>query len=246
MTALLSVEGLRKAYGAKVVLRDVSLDVEPHDVVCLIGASGSGKSTLLRCLNLLETVDDGGIWFEGREITDPRVDARAVRGRMGMVFQAYNLFPHMTVLDNLTLAPRKVHGAPRTEAESRARELLGRFGLADKADEHPDRLSGGQQQRAALARALATDPSLVLLDEVTSALDPELVGEVLDILRDLASGGTTMVLATHEMGFAREVASQVCFLHDGAILEHGPPGAVLSAPEHERTRQFLRRVLPRA
>ncbi|CAN5495073.1 amino acid ABC transporter ATP-binding protein [soil metagenome] len=226
------------------VLRDVSLDVDAHDVVCLIGASGSGKSTLLRCLNLLETVDDGGIWFEGDEITDPRVDARQVRGRMGMVFQAYNLFPHMTVLDNLTLAPRRVHGTPRSEAEVKARELLGRFGLADKADEHPDRLSGGQQQRAALARALATDPSLVLLDEVTSALDPELVGEVLDILRELATGGTTMVLATHEMAFAREVATQVCFLHDGAILESGPPSDVLENPTHDRTRQFLRRVLP--
>ncbi|QWZ07827.1 amino acid ABC transporter ATP-binding protein [Nocardioides panacis] len=244
MSPLLRVENLRKAYGDKVVLRDVSLDVEPHDVVCLIGASGSGKSTLLRCLNLLETVDDGGIWFEDEEITDPRVDARQVRARMGMVFQAYNLFPHMTVLDNLTLAPRRVHGTPRAEAEARARELLGRFGLADKADEHPDRLSGGQQQRAALARALATDPSLVLLDEVTSALDPELVGEVLDILRDLATGGTTMVLATHEMAFAREVASQVCFLHDGAILERGTPTDVLGAPTNDRTRQFLRRVLP--
>ena len=222
MSSLLRVENLRKAYGDKVVLRDVSLDVDAHDVVCLIGASGSGKSTLLRCLNLLETVDDGGIWFEGEEITDPRVDARQVRGRMGMVFQAYNLFPHMTVLDNLTLAPRRVHGTSRADAEARARELLGRFGLADKADEHPDRLSGGQQQRAALARALATDPSLVLLDEVTSALDPELVGEVLDILRDLATGGTTMVLATHEMAFARDVATQVCFLHDGAILERAP------------------------
>ena len=244
MSSLLRVENLRKAYGDKVVLRDVSLDVDAHDVVCLIGASGSGKSTLLRCLNLLETVDDGGIWFEDEEITDPRVDARRVRGRMGMVFQAYNLFPHMTVLDNLTLAPRRVHGTPRGEAEARARELLGRFGLADKADEHPDRLSGGQQQRAALARALATDPSLVLLDEVTSALDPELVGEVLDILRDLATGGTTMVLATHEMAFAREVASQVCFLHDGAILERGTPEEVLGAPANDRTRQFLRRVLP--
>ena len=241
---VLRVEGLRKAYGDKVVLRDVTLEVAAHDVVCLIGASGSGKSTLLRCLNLLETVDDGGIWFEGEEITDPRVDARAVRGRMGMVFQAYNLFPHMTVLDNLTLAPRRVHRTPRAEAEARARELLGRFGLADKVDEHPDRLSGGQQQRAALARALATDPSLVLLDEVTSALDPELVGEVLDILRDLATGGTTMVLATHEMAFAREVATSVCFLHDGSILEQGTPGEVLGAPTHERTRQFLRRVLP--
>jgi polar amino acid transport system ATP-binding protein len=243
VTGLLRVSGLRKAYGDKVVLRDLSLDVEQHDVVCLIGASGSGKSTLLRCLNLLETTDDGTIEFAGEEITDPRVDARAVRSRMGLVFQAYNLFPHMTVLDNLTLAPRRVHGVPRATAEARARELLGRFGLADKADEHPDRLSGGQQQRAALARALVTDPALVLLDEVTSALDPELVGEVLDIVRDLAEGGMTMVLATHEMAFARDVATRVCFLHDGTILEQGPPAEIFTAPTHDRTRQFLRRVL---
>jgi polar amino acid transport system ATP-binding protein len=241
--SLMRVEGLRKVYGARVVLRDISLEVAGHDVVCLIGASGSGKSTLLRCLDLLEPVDDGTVWFEGEEITDPRVDARAVRARMGMVFQAYNLFPHMTVLQNLTLAPRKVHGMTRVDADDRAQELLARFGLADKAHEHPDRLSGGQQQRAALARALVNSPSLVLLDEVTSALDPELVGEVLDILRDLASQGTTMVLATHEMAFAREVASSVCFLHDGTILEQGPPQQVLGDPEHERTRQFLRRVL---
>ena len=242
MSALLQVSGLRKAYGDKVVLRDLSLDVEPHDVVCLIGASGSGKSTLLRCLNLLETVDDGTIEFAGEDITDPRVDARAVRSRMGLVFQAYNLFPHMTVLDNLTLAPRRVHGLSRAEAESRARDLLARVGLADKAGEHPDRLSGGQQQRAALARALVTDPSLVLLDEVTSALDPELVGEVLDIVRDLAQGGMTMVLATHEMAFAREVATRLCFLDEGVILEQGPPEQVFTEPVHERTRQFLRRV----
>ncbi len=242
MSPLLRVSGLRKAYGDKVVLRDLDLDVEPHDVVCLIGTSGSGKSTLLRCLNLLETTDDGTIEFAGEDITDPRVDARAVRSRMGLVFQAYNLFPHMTVLDNLTLAPRKVHGASRAEAESRARDLLDRFGLADKAAEHPDRLSGGQQQRAALARALVTDPSLVLLDEVTSALDPELVGEVLDIVRDLAQGGMTMVLATHEMAFAREVASRVCFLDGGVILEQGPPEQIFAAPAHERTRQFLRRA----
>ncbi len=242
MSSLLRVSGLRKAYGDKVVLRDLDLDVGPHDVVCLIGTSGSGKSTLLRCLNLLETTDDGTIEFAGEDITDPRVDARAVRSRMGLVFQAYNLFPHMTVLDNLTLAPRKVHGLSRADAESRARDLLDRFGLADKAAEHPDRLSGGQQQRAALARALVTDPSLVLLDEVTSALDPELVGEVLDIVRDLAQGGMTMVLATHEMAFAREVASRVCFLDGGVILEQGPPEQIFAAPAHERTRQFLRRV----
>ncbi len=240
---LLRVTNLRKAYGDKVVLHDVDLSVEQHDVVCLIGASGSGKSTLLRCLDLLEPVDDGEIWLDGEEITDPRVDARRVRSRLGMVFQAYNLFPHMSVLDNITLAPRKVHGVARAEAEERARDLLGRFGLGDKADEHPDRLSGGQQQRAAMVRALATEPALVLLDEVTSALDPELVGDVLDIVREMADGGTTLVLATHEMTFAREVASTVCFLHEGLILEQGPPAQVLVDPVEERTRQFLRRVL---
>jgi len=241
---LLRVEGLRKVYGDKVVLRDVDLHVDRHEVVCLIGASGSGKSTLLRCIDLLEPVDDGSVWLDGEEITDPRVDARAVRGRMGMVFQSFNLFPHMSVLDNVTLAPRKVHGLSRADAEARAHELLATFGLADKAEEHPDRLSGGQQQRVAVVRALATRPELVLLDEVTSALDPELVGEVLDLVRALAEGGSTLVLATHEMSFAREVASQVCFLDDGAILEHGPPEQVLVEPRHERTRQFLRRVLP--
>jgi polar amino acid transport system ATP-binding protein len=241
--AVLRVEGLRKAYGDKVVLRDIDLTVERHEVVCLIGSSGSGKSTLLRCLNLLETVDDGSIWFEGEEVTDPRVDARRVRSRMGMVFQAYNLFPHMSVIDNVTLAPRKVHGLDKAAAEARARDLLATFGLADKADEHPDRLSGGQQQRAAVVRALATDPSLVLLDEVTSALDPELVGEVLDLVRSMAEAGTTLVLATHEMAFARDVASTVCFLHDGVVLEQGPPGELFVSPQHERTRQFLRRVL---
>ncbi len=243
MSELLKVEGLRKSYGEKVVLRDVDLTVEPHDVVCLIGSSGSGKSTLLRCVNLLEPVDDGTIWFEGAEVTDPHVDARAVRRRMGMVFQAYNLFPHMTVLDNITLAPRRAHGVSRGEAEARARELLERFGLADKASSHPDKLSGGQQQRAAIVRALATDPALVLLDEVTSALDPELVGEVLDIVRDMAASGTTLVLATHEMAFARDVATKVCFLDGGAIVEQGPPQKIFSSPSHERTRQFLRRVL---
>ncbi len=242
-TPLLRVSNLRKAYGAKVVLHDVDLTVEKHDVVCLIGASGSGKSTLLRCLNLLEPVDDGEMWFPGDEVTDPRVAARRVRARMGMVFQSFNLFPHMTVLDNVTLAPRKVQGLARGAAEQRARDLLARFGLADKADEHPDRLSGGQQQRVAMVRALATGPELVLLDEVTSALDPELVGEVLDIIRDMAEAGTTLVLATHEMAFAREVASTVCFLDDGVILEQGPPEQVLVEPTLERTRQFLRRVL---
>jgi polar amino acid transport system ATP-binding protein len=243
MSSLLRVENLRKAYGDKVVLRDLDLSVATHDVVCLIGASGSGKSTLLRCLNLLETIDDGVVEFEGRDITDPRVDVRAVRARMGMVFQAFNLYPHMTVLDNVTLAPRRVHRLPREEAEQQARVLLARFGLADKVDSHPDQLSGGQQQRAAIARALATNPALVLLDEVTSALDPELVGEVLDIMRDLAERGTTMVVATHEMSFARDVASQVCFLDGGVILEQGPPAQVLGDPTEDRTRQFLRRVL---
>jgi polar amino acid transport system ATP-binding protein len=246
MTALLEASGLRKAYGHKVVLDDVGLELEAHDVICLIGSSGSGKSTLLRCLNLLEDVDDGVIRFEGGEISDPRVDRRAVRSRMGMVFQAYNLFPHLTVLDNCTLAPRRVHGVPRAEAESRARELLARFGLADQADKHPDRMSGGQQQRAALVRALCTQPTLLLLDEITAALDPELVGDVLTIVRELAEQGTTMILATHEMAFARDVATRVCFLDEGRILEQGAPAEIFSSPREERTRRFLARVLPPA
>jgi polar amino acid transport system ATP-binding protein len=240
---VLRTENLRKAYGDKVVLRDIDLSVEAHDVICLIGSSGSGKSTLLRCLDLLEDIDDGAIFFEGHDISDPLADTRAIRRRMGVVFQSYNLFPHLSVLDNVTLAPRKVHGLSRGDAEAKARELLSSFGLADKASEHPDRLSGGQQQRVAMARAMATDPALLLLDEVTAALDPELTGEVLEIIRRLALDGTTMVLATHEMAFARDVATKVCFLHDGAILEQGPPGQVLGDPREERTRQFLRRVL---
>jgi polar amino acid transport system ATP-binding protein len=243
MTALLEVADLRKSYGDRVVLDDVDLTVEPHDVICLIGASGSGKSTLLRCLNLLEDIDDGVITVEGAEISDPRVDARDVRKRIGMVFQAYNLFPHLTVLDNCTLAPRRVHDVRRGEAEARAHDLLDRFGLADQAAKHPDRLSGGQQQRVALVRALCTEPTLLLLDEITAALDPELVGEVLDMVRSEAEAGMTMVLATHEMGFAREVATRVCFLDQGRILEQGPPAEVLTTPREERTRQFLRRVL---
>lgn len=242
-SAVLRVEGLRKTYADRVVLNDLHLTVEPHDVVCLIGASGSGKSTLLRCIDLLEPTDDGTIWFEGHDISDPRVDARAVRRRIGVVFQAYNLFPHLSVLDNITLAPVRVHGQSRSEARERAADLLAQFGLSERADVHPDRLSGGQQQRVAVVRALANRPSLLLLDEVTAALDPELVGEVLDILRTLAEGGTTMVLATHEMGFARDVATKVCFLDGGRVLEEGPPGEVLSAPREERTRRFLRRVL---
>jgi polar amino acid transport system ATP-binding protein len=243
VSPVLEVAGLRKSYGGHVVLHDVDLTVHPHDVVCLIGASGSGKSTLLRCLNLLEDIDDGVIRFDGGEISDPRVDVRGVRSRIGMVFQAYNLFPHLNVLDNCTLAPRRVHGLSRAAAERRARALLDRFGLADHAGQHPDRLSGGQQQRAALVRALCTEPALLLLDEITAALDPELVGDVLRIVRDLAGAGTTMVLATHEMAFAREVATTVCFLHEGRILEQGPPEQIFTDPREERTRQFLRRVL---
>lgn len=241
---LLRLEGVRKSFGDNVVLRGVDLAVEPGQCVVLIGASGSGKSTLLRCVNLLEVVDDGVITFDGRDITDPRVDGDEVRARMGMVFQAYNLFPHLSVLANCTLAPRKVHGVPKAEAQAKARDLLVRFGLGEHVDQHPDRLSGGQQQRAALVRALCTNPRLLLLDEITAALDPELVGEVLAIVRDLAESGTTMVLATHEMGFARDVATRVCFLDGGRILESGPPEQVLVDPEHPRTREFLRRVLP--
>ncbi|MDO3394161.1 amino acid ABC transporter ATP-binding protein [Nocardioides sp. SOB44] len=240
---LVEVAGLRKSYGDRVVLDDVDLRVEPGDVVCLIGSSGSGKSTLLRCLNLLEEIDDGVITFEGREISDPRVDPMQVRRRIGMVFQAYNLFPHLTVLENCTLAPRHAHGLGRRAARERARELLERFGLAEHADKHPDRLSGGQQQRAAVVRALCTQPTLLLLDEVTAALDPELVGDVLGIVRDLAAAGTTMVLATHEMAFAREVATKVAFLDGGRILEQGPPAQIFADPREERTRAFLRRVL---
>jgi polar amino acid transport system ATP-binding protein len=240
---LLRVRGLRKAYGSAVVLDDLDLDVGRHEVVVLIGASGSGKSTLLRCVDLLEEVDDGVVELEGRDITDPRVDADAVRARMGIVFQSFNLFPHLSVLDNVTLAPRKVHGVAREQAEDRALAVLDRVGLRNKARTHPDQLSGGQQQRAAIARALVNDPVLMLLDEVTSALDPELVGEVLAMLRDLSADGMTMVLATHEMAFARQVADQVCFLHAGRVLERGTPDQVLGDPVHDRTRQFLRRVL---
>jgi polar amino acid transport system ATP-binding protein len=241
--ALLELADVRKSYDDKVVLHDIDLTVRPHDVVCLIGSSGSGKSTLLRCVNLLEEIDDGVIRFEGREISDPRVDRRDVRRRIGMVFQAYNLFPHLSVLDNCTLAPRRVHGVPKAEAEARARQLLEEFGLADQADKHPDRMSGGQQQRAALVRALCTRPTLLLLDEITAALDPELVGDVLRIVRELAEQGTTMVLATHEMAFARDVATTVCFLDQGRICEQGPPAEIFSDPREDRTRQFLARVL---
>ncbi|MFY1651623.1 amino acid ABC transporter ATP-binding protein [Solwaraspora sp. WMMB762] len=239
---VLACAGVRKVFGDRVVLRDLTLDIAEHEVVALIGGSGSGKSTLLRCVNLLETVDDGTIHLDGRDITDPRVDPDQVRQRIGLVFQSYNLFPHLTVLDNVTLAPRRVHRTGRAQAERRAMELLDRVGLADQARQYPDRLSGGQQQRAAIARTLVNAPRLLLLDEVTSALDPELVGEVLALIRELKGDGMTMLIATHEMGFAREVADRVCFLADGVICEQGPPQRVLGAPEHPRTRQFLRRV----
>ena len=238
---LLRLDGVRKRFGDHEVLRGVDLSVDAHDVVALIGASGSGKSTLLRCVNLLETVDDGVIKFDGRDISDPRIDADAVRRDIGMVFQAYNLFPHLSVLDNVTLGPRRVRGMSRRDAEAAAEELLRQFGLADKARVHPDKLSGGQQQRVALVRALAMRPRLVLLDEITSALDPELVGEVLEAIRDLAAEGMTILMATHEMSFAQDVVTRVAFLADGAVLEEGPPAQVFGRPRHERTVSFLRR-----
>jgi polar amino acid transport system ATP-binding protein len=246
MTEVLSVRGLVKSYGQRTVLAGVDLDVDEHKVVALIGASGSGKSTLLRCVDLLEDIDDGKVFLDGRDISDPRIDPDAARRSMGMVFQQFNLFPHMTVLDNVTLASRVVHGRARRDAEARGRELLTRVGLAEKADAYPDRLSGGQQQRVAIARALAHDPRLLLLDEVTSALDPELVGEVLDLIGELAVAGRTIVMATHEIGFARQVADTVCFLDGGRILESGPPEQVIGNPQEARTRQFLRRVNPTA
>jgi polar amino acid transport system ATP-binding protein len=237
------LHGVRKSFGEEEVLHGIDLEVEEHQVVCLIGASGSGKSTLLRCVNLLEPIDDGRIVVGGEEVTGPGVDADRVRRGIGIVFQAYNLFPHMTVLRNVTLAPREVLGKSKAEADGEARELLGRFGLADRAGDYPDRLSGGQQQRVAIVRALAMRPKLMLLDEVTSALDPELVGEVLNVIRELAAGGMTMLIATHEMGFAREIANRVCFLDGGVILEQGPPEQIFSAPQEPRTRQFLQRIV---
>jgi len=225
------------------VLRGIDLDVAEHEVVCLIGASGSGKSTLLRCIDLLEPIDAGRITVAGRDISGRGVNANQVRRDIGIVFQAFNLFPHMSVMKNVTLAPRKVLRTGRDEAEAQALELLDRFGLADKRDEYPDRLSGGQQQRVAIVRALATRPQLMLLDEVTSALDPELVAEVLHVIRELADEGMTMLIATHEMGFARDIASRVCFLDAGVILEQGPPDQIFSDPREERTRQFLQRII---
>ena len=243
MSAALVLEGVRKSFGRLEVLRGIDLTVAEHEVVCLIGASGSGKSTLLRCVNLIEPVDAGRILVAGEELTTRRVDVNRVRRRIGIVFQAFNLFPHMTVLRNVTLAPRAVLGQQRAAADERATELLARFGLADKRNEYPDRLSGGQQQRVAIVRALAMAPDLMLLDEVTSALDPELVAEVLEVIRELATGGMTMVIATHEMGFAREIADRVCFLDEGVILEQGPPAQIFAEPKQERTQQFLQRIV---
>ena len=243
MTRALVLEGVRKSFGEHEVLRGIDLTVAEHEVVCLIGASGSGKSTLLRCVNLIEPIDAGRIVVEGEEITGRGVDANRIRRRIGIVYQAYNLFPHMSVLRNVTLAPRKVLGLSRGDAEARALELLGRFGLADKAGDYPDRLSGGQQQRVAIVRALAMRPDLMLLDEVTSALDPELVAEVLNVIRELAGSGMTMLIATHEMSFARDIADRICFLDEGVILEEGPPAELLNAPREARTQQFLQRII---
>jgi polar amino acid transport system ATP-binding protein len=237
------IRDVSKWFGDLQVLDRVSLDVREHDVVCLIGASGSGKSTLLRCLNLLERVDEGEIAVDGQRLTHAKVDVNALRRKIGIVFQAYNLFPHMTVLQNVMLAPRKARRIPRDEAEWYARSLLSRIGLEAKAHEYPDRLSGGQQQRVAIVRALAMEPKLMLLDEITSALDPQLVGDVLNLVRELAESGMTMILATHEMGFAREVADKVCFLDQGRILEEGPPDQILRDPREPRTREFLGRAL---
>jgi len=240
---VLRLRGVRRAFGDHVVLDAIDLEVAAHEVVALVGASGSGKSTLLRTINLIERIDDGEILLRGQDVSDPRVDADGVRARIGVVFQHYNLFPHLSVLDNVTLASRLVHRVPRAEAERRGLELLASIGLADFARAFPDRLSGGQQQRAAIVRAIATGPELLLLDEVTSALDPELVGEVLALVRSLADGGTTIVMATHEMAFAREVADRVVFLDAGRIIEDAPARQLFEAPREERTREFLARFL---
>jgi polar amino acid transport system ATP-binding protein len=243
MTDALRLEAVQKSFGKTEVLRGIDLSLAPEEVVCLIGASGSGKSTLLKCVNLTETVTEGRIFVEGEEITDPDADVDRIRQRVGIVFQAFNLFPHMSVLANVTLGPRKALKVPRAQAEAEAEELLVRFGLSDKRDEYPDRLSGGQQQRAAIVRALAMKPQLLLLDEVTSALDPELVGEVLDVIRELAASGMTMLIATHEMSFAREIANRVCFLDEGVVLEEGTPSEIFAAPRNPRTQQFLQRII---
>ena len=238
-----SLQSVTKRFDDLEVLHGIDLDVDLHQVVCIIGASGSGKSTLLRCVNLLERVDAGTIVVDGQKITGTKLDVNTLRQKIGIVFQSYNLFPHMTVLQNVTLAPIRARKLSKTEARARARELLVLIGLEEKADEYPDRLSGGQQQRVAIARALAMNPTLMLLDEITSALDPQLIGEVLDLVRSLADEGMTMIVATHEMGFAREVADKVCFLDAGVIREEGPPAQIFSSPREERTRQFLERVL---
>jgi polar amino acid transport system ATP-binding protein len=242
-TEALRLEGVHKSFGGLDVLKGIDLALARHEVVALIGASGSGKSTLLRCVNLLERVDAGRIFLEGKEITVRGVDVNSVRRRVGIVFQAFNLFPHMTVLRNVCLGPVEGLGTAPEEAEAEARRLLERFGLADKVEDYPDRLSGGQQQRVAIIRALAMKPSVMLLDEVTSALDPELIAEVLEVIRELAQGGMTMILATHEMGFARDIAHRVCFLDEGIVLEEGPPDRMFSEPEHPRTRRFLQRII---
>jgi len=241
---IIVIKDVHKHFGTEVhALRGVSLEVYPQEVVVIIGPSGSGKSTLLRCINLLEEINAGRIWIEGQEVTAQGVNVDRVRRRVGIVFQSFNLFPHMSVMGNITLAPRKVLHLSRADAEASAMELLERFGLADKRDDYPDRLSGGQQQRAAIVRALAMKPDVLLLDEITSALDPELVAEVLDVIRELANEGMTMILATHEMGFARDVADRICFLDEGVILEEGPPAEILSAPKEERTQRFLQRII---
>jgi polar amino acid transport system ATP-binding protein len=243
VTEAIRVTGLFKRFGVIEVLRGMDLVVDEHEVICLIGASGSGKSTLLRCINLLEPIDAGSIVVHGQEITATGVDQNAIRRQIGIVFQSFNLFPHMTVRRNVTLAPMKVLKLSSGEASSRADELLDRFGLVDKAGEYPDRLSGGQQQRVAIVRALAMQPDIMLLDEVTSALDPELVAEVLDVIRELAASGMTMLIATHEMGFAKDIANRVCFLDEGVILEQGPPEQIFREPQQERTKQFLQRII---
>jgi polar amino acid transport system ATP-binding protein len=241
--SFVKVENVSKSFGENQVLTNVSLEIAAHDVVCLIGASGSGKSTLLRCINLLEKVDAGSITFDGQNITGDKLNVNELRQHIGIVFQAFNLFPHMTVLQNVTLSPRKTRGLSKKQAEERAYELLDRIGLREKAEEFPDRLSGGQQQRVAIVRALAMDPKLMLLDEITSALDPQLVSEVLQLVRDLTEVGMTMIIATHEMSFAREVSTKVCFLDAGVILEEGPPSQLFGDPKEERTRAFLSSIL---
>jgi len=243
VTEAVRVEGVHKSFGKLEVLKGVDLSLAEHEVICLIGASGSGKSTLLRCIDLLEPVDSGRILLNGEQITGDGVDQNRARRRMGIVFQAFNLFPHMTVLRNVTLGPSEALDLPRRQAEARALELLERFGLADKRDDYPDRLSGGQQQRVAIIRSLAMQPALLLLDEITSALDPELIGEVLEVIRELAAAGMTMLIATHEMGFARDIAHRVCFLDAGRIVEEGPPDQIFAQPQSPRTKQFLQRII---